>query len=206
LRQASFVLLVVSLLLAALSIRAVLTVKNLHIHRIQNYWVVYKGKLLLDIAILLFFCVVCVWVVGLGGVTRSPFSAILCLSPAVILIPWLTDRRRWYDAVFSAIAAHSEELADADTHRQVRRTMRILGVAPLVVVLLTLGLGQMAVAKLSAHEWFLVGDLEPVLSTVWYYSVYYALYYFSAASAILGVSFLNGPIRRFLQRLVALFR
>ena len=206
LQQVSLVLLLASLLLAGLSISAALTVKNLHVRRIQNYWIVYKGKLLLDIAILLFFCVVCLWVVGLGGVTRSPFSAILCLSPALILIPWFTDRRRWYDDVYSAIVAHNKKLADANTHRWVRRTMRILGVAPLIVVLLTLVFGQMAVAKLSAHQWFLAGDLEPVLSTAWYYSVYYALYYLSAAIAIFGMTFFNVPVPHFLQRLVARFR
>ena|GEM_PF-3880502 len=192
LQRVSFAFIVVSLLLAALSVVTSLTVGNVRVSRMRSYWVVYRGKVLIDFAVLVFFCVVCVWVIGLGGITRSPFAMLLCLSPALILISWFTERGSWYDSIRTAIAEHNAAIATLRIHTKVRRKMRMLGFVPLVVVTITLVLGQIAVARLSAHEWFLSGSLEEVLRTDWYYSRYYALYYLSAAIAIFGAT-----LRRF---------
>lgn len=188
LQRVSLALILASLLFAIGSIASIYTIRNLRVNKLRSYWVIYRGKLLLDFAILIFFMVVCAWVIGLGGITRSPFSAFLCLSPAILLITWFNDQPTRYNEVYSALTDYRPKLATQAIHDRVRKVVRVAGFLPLVVVLLTLILGQVAVARFAVYKWFLGGELQLrlVLQTSWYYKVYYAIYALSAAVVIFG--------------------
>jgi hypothetical protein len=175
-----------SLMLCIGSINTALTVRNLLVREIKSYWTLLKAKLLLNLAILLFFGCVCIWVVALGGVTRSPFSSLLCLSPAVLLLSWSRDDVSNYDAIYRAVSARNKQLPGKRSFDCARRLVRLLGFAPLLIIGATISAGQVGVARIAIHTWFLSGDLGPLLQTDWYYRVYYTLFYLSAAVTIFG--------------------
>jgi hypothetical protein len=155
---------------------------------VRSYWQVYSAKYSLDLGLVLLFGAVGAWVISLGGITRSPFACILSLTPAIFLITCLRDRKKDYEAVFSALEHHLTIKQAPAQHAAARRTSRILGVIPLVAVGLTMTLGQCLVARLALHDRILPppGTVAKVAATQWYVEVYYTIFFLSVGLAFYG--------------------
>lgn len=158
----------------------------------------YIPKLLISVSVLLFYTVVCAWVVLLGGITCSPFAALLSMSPVLLMIQIWRDRGADLDAYYCVC-----QKAWQDGQRQGWVLSRwcakwiVLGLSacPLVLVVGTLILGQVAVVRWEVHRLLLGDAVEKLPTSAWYVSMYYWLYYMSVVIAVFGVA-PSAPLRR----------
>ena len=85
-RDISTLLLILSMALAVVSGKSARDALDSQPAEIKWYTSLFFGKLLIASSVLVFFVVVCLWVVLLGGIMSSPFASLLSMSPMVILL------------------------------------------------------------------------------------------------------------------------
>lgn len=157
---------------------------------IVEYKRIYKGKLLLGFSVLLFFLVVCLWVLVLGGIMSSPFASLLSISPVLLSIQYFRDKTTNYDKILDALRPHWNNVSDEDLNRKNRVAKYVissLGMLPLGVVIVTLVGGQIWISCFDGHLLLLGNAFQEVIASTWYRKVYYCIFYMSVVIAAFGV-------------------
>jgi len=186
----SFLLLLASISTAVLSGWFTHYIMSEEVEHIKRYFSLFYGKILLGVSVLLFYIVVCWWVLLVGGITLSPFSTLLSMSPILLLIQMFRDKNSFYDSFHDTIkedweSSHNNQVIRG--HTTVKWTLIILNSFPLIIVVATLIIGQWAVCKLGIHEIILGKKIDLITNTEWYVMVYHVIYYLSVLIAIVGV-------------------
>ena len=157
---------------------------------VRRYVSLFYGKMLIGVSVLLFYVVVCWWILLLGGITLSPFAALLSMSPILLLVQAFRDRNRFYDSFYETIKdewCSYHQGQPIRGHQGIKWTLIVLNFCPLSLVLLTLFAGQWAVCRFSVHETMLGGSVTLVTGSGWYVNVYHVIYYLSVLIAVFGV-------------------
>ena len=182
--------LLISLFFAILSMVAFLKIRDVQINRFRNYWAIFYPKLLLGVSIFFFYLVICFWVITLGGIMSSPFSTLLSMSPILLMIQFFRDSRRSYDRIYITVNKALKQFKiriPKSTHVCVIRLLFVTRVVPIIIVILTLTLGQCSVIYFNVHHYMLSNTFDRILLSDWYCHVYHFLYYLSVIIALVGV-------------------
>lgn len=159
--------------------------------RIKNARVFFRPKLLINSAMLLFFLVICFWVISLGGILTSPYADLLAVSPIYLI--WQILRRE-EEGLYQRIledwrkVVNDKEETKKDIATTYLRWIRILQWSPLVIICLTVSLGEVLIRKINFHM-FILGkhDTAPIFDSMWYLATSYTVYFVAVLSTILGV-------------------
>lgn len=189
-RRVSALLLFSSIGLAVGSYIAVDSVQETRLKDLNRYASLFWGKILIGLAVLFFFAVICGWVILLGGIISSPFASALSMSPILLTIQLFRDRELNYRALYKNVGtrwASKKGMRAKNTHILMTRLVFILGLSPIVLVITTLIFGQACVSFLEAHKALLGTAYEKIVSSSWYFRVFFATYYLSVFIAVCGV-------------------
>lgn len=182
----SFIFLLLSLVTSVISGWCAHFVTRSNIKDIQKYSSLFYGKILIEISVIFFYLVICWWVILLGGIITSPFAALLSMSPILLLVQFFRDRNQEYDKFYNTIKEKWESLhknQQIKSHNFIKRTIIVLSSIPLILVVLTLSIGQ----YISSHFPILPNDIDVIISSHWYVTVYHCIYYISVFIAIFGI-------------------
>jgi hypothetical protein len=189
-QRISNLVLMTSLFFAILSMVAFLKIRDVQIDKFRNYWALFFPKLLLGVSIFFFYLVICFWMIALGGIMSSPFATLLSMSPILLMIQFLRDSRRSYDRIYITVNKALKQFEiriPKSTHILVKRTLCVTSIVPIIIVILTLILGQYSVIYFDIHRYLLSNTFDKILLSDWYCHVYHFLYYLSVIIATVGV-------------------
>lgn len=189
-RNYSTLLLILSLTFAVLSMLSVHKSLNSRFEEITNYFSLFYGKILIECSVLVFFLVVCLWVIVLGGIMRSPFACLLSMSPILLMIQLLRDKSDDYDALLGAFEPfwNTKTVTSISENDIIARKIIFwMQVAPIMLIVSTLLIGQYLISQYNIHEAILGNGFREVIESKWYYRLYYFCYYLSVVIAAIGV-------------------
>lgn len=182
--------LIISLSFAIFSFFSFLPLITVPIDSLRNYWFIFFPKLFLGVSIIFFYLVICFWIIALGGIMSSPFSTLLSISPILLMIQFFRDKHRSnhriYITVNKALKPFKIKIPKS-THVHVIKTLYLIQLVPIIIVILTLILGQFSVIYFNVHLYFLSDTFNTILKSDWYCHSYHFLYYLSVIIAVVGV-------------------
>lgn len=154
-----------------------------------GYFSIFAAKFILMVSILLFFVVVSMWFLVLGGIVSSPFASLLTISPILLTIQWLNDRPNSYDKILWVIKPHLVGYAVLGTarHNVIKWAIVLVGAAPIIVIIVTITVGQILVISLEIHNILTINKFEEIATSSWYLRVYITIYFLSILIAAFGV-------------------
>ena len=188
-QEISFLLLIGSMFLCISSGIVVNDILSKKPSEINKFCSLFYGKIFLNLSVMLFFFVVCMWVMVLGGILSSPFAMLLAMSPILLTIQYFRDRHVDYQKLVKILGKYicgnpNCTVPDAKT---VKMYVEVTASIPIFVVIVTLSVGQFFVETVNLPNYLLTNELENILKTNWYYVVYYLTYYLSIIIASFGV-------------------
>jgi len=184
-KSLSFLLLIISLGTAMLSFIAVDTVQKRYLKDLSRFFSLFIGKILINFSVLLFFLVVCSWVILLGGIISSPFATILSISPVLLTIQFIQDHKIDFDNIYKMI--NKDKNISLRSKNTTKKVVLLSSFIPIFVVCLTLIIGQYCISNYNLHEYLLNNKFCEILKSDWYTKVYFFTYYFSVFIAAFGV-------------------
>ncbi len=152
-------------------------------------------KIILESGILIIFGVICFWVVTLGGVLSSPFGSLVVVSPIFFVIEYL----RWKDVknylkMVSKIAVTASDSSPQGGYAQLKiierkliKAINALNLCVVVLILLTVTLGEYSVQKYNLHLQYNDKAINQLLGTNWKLTLSYIVYYFSVLATFFNV-------------------
>jgi len=184
----SFLTLIACIGLAVYSAWVVMDVSQSSTKEIEGYFSLFKGKFILMISILLFFMVISMWFMVLGGIVSSPFASLLTISPILLTIQWVRDRPTNYDKILWAIKPHLIGAADCGTKRHdiIKWVIALIGAAPIIVIVATITCGEFLIIRLELHKTLTSNSFEDITASQWYLRAYIITYFFSIVVAAFG--------------------
>jgi hypothetical protein len=189
-QNVSFFILGLCLFLTLYSSIAVIWTATTMTDELEGYYSLYKGKIALMVSVVLFFVVISLWFIILGGIVSSPFASLLTISPILLTIQCIRDRPINYDRILWAIKPHlSGKAAVGISHHDfIKRLILILGILPVFVIGSTVTVGEALIVKIKIHEKLTLNKFESIVQTAWYLRVYIAVYFISIAIAVFGMT------------------
>lgn len=156
---------------------------NKDIDEITRYHCIFRSKNLINISVILFFLIVSIWVIFLGGIMTSPFATLLSMSPILLSIQLFREKRFKIDKILIILANNQKRrITDHDKQkwRIYKRINKSLGFFPLILITITLILGyyDLSIIKCKIIE---------ISKTTWFFRLYRITYYISVFIAIFGV-------------------
>lgn len=157
----------------------------------RTFW---KLKLDVDLLVQVFILTVCVWVLTLGGVLRSPFGALLAAGPVFLVWQVVGDHQVkalrklvtvWLDD--NGIDGPVRESHLRELNARIAQLQR-LSALPLWTVLATIVLGEVVVLQFDLPELLLGGSsaLEAVRHGAWFIGVGYGTFYLSVFGVLIA--------------------
>jgi len=187
-QRVSVLILLLCIGLAIYSSYVIRNVAKCMTNDLEMYCALYIGKLTLMLSVFLFFTVISLWFMILGGVVSSPFASLLTISPILLTVQWARDRPSNYDKILWAIRPYLSSKAAVGTsyHKIIKWLILILGILPIFVIISTVTVGEALIVKLKIHDKLTQNNFESIVQTSWYVRVYIAVYFISMAVAVFG--------------------
>lgn len=189
-KNISFLILIVCLVTSVVSAMVVRSVLDCNLANLSRFFSLFIGKMLISASVLLFFMVVCAWVILLGGIMSSPFATILSISPVLLTIQFIQDRKIDFNEIYNAVNQYWVTInSDSDLagKKFTERIVLFASFFPILLVIITLVVGQYYISNHGLHELLLNNNFSAIIATDWYSHVYFFTYYFSVAIAAFGV-------------------
>lgn len=153
-------------------------------------------KILIDLAVMLFFTVICLWIIAFGGILKSPVAGLLTISPIFIAMQ-LIGRRDLALSVeeFSHFVNTSNPTEQIEVYNA--KIQRWLGFSIISNSLLSV---LIIVASITYFEWDIKDGILDLISlpnsifitdnnvfkTEWFFMTCYSVYYLSIVSVFVG--------------------
>lgn len=190
------VILIISIIFCLLSSAMALTLQRSKLEEISNRYKLLIPKWLLEMGIFLVFSVVCFWVFILGGILKSPFGAILVISPFFFIIEFV----RWRDiSKYKNLALKWREIKKKDKgldeitlEKEIKwyRYTNYINILIVIVIILTVSVGEYVVKAYNVNLLFLGSKMnyEMIVKTTWFLVLSYIFYYISLLIVLYGKS------------------
>lgn len=171
----SFIFLILAMAMCVFSFSSVFKYKDIKIDTISSCRFIFLPKILINISLILFFITVALWIFSLGGIRHSPYGTLLSMSPVLMSIQFYRDKHSDYSKLYDLLILQNANIKTASNWKQLEKWTKHLGVAPLMIIVLTLILGCFNF------------NLINVSHTDWFNTLYYSLYFLSVIIAFVGV-------------------
>jgi hypothetical protein len=189
-KNASFLVLILCLITTIVSGMSVWSILDCNLGNLSRFFSLFIGKILISLSVFLFFMVICSWVILLGGIMSSPFATILSISPVLLTVQFVQDRKIDFNSIYQAINNEWLSINSNSNLSGKKFTEKIVlfsSFIPILIVLVTLIVGQYYISNHGLHEMLLSNSFSDIISTEWYRHVYFFTYYISVAVAAFGV-------------------
>lgn len=155
----------------------------------------FYPKITVSIAVLLFFISLCIWVVLLGGVIKSPFGSVLLLSPIFFVLEFIRkeDIKKYHNFMnycLSRQESQAKKKIEIERFQKYVRLVRILQFLPLLFILITIIFGELSVYFGKIHLFLLNCDIKAynvLIQTNWFTAMSYSLYYSSIIAMTISI-------------------
>ncbi len=183
-RNYSYGLIFVGILLSGVSMMQVYRVQNDDIKEFDTPIRIFYAKISISISGILTFTAVCLWVLFLGGVLKSPFASTFSISPLLITVQYFRDKDDFhtYERILCILSKHSDDDGKyLKWGQKFIQTTRPISIVPIVIVILTITVGEFAIARPIYKV------LGSILELNQSNRSYYIIYYLSVFIATSGV-------------------
>lgn len=181
----SVILLGLSLVCSAFSANFAHNLQQKNIQDINNFKSALRPKVLINVSITIYFVVVTMWIVALGGIKNSPFASMLAVSPILYVFNLILPSKSQRNAYEIFLKAYFEANSNVSSHSFERKCLKYfdsverLNLAPVIVFCIALLLG---IPVIDLHD----GNLDTVLSSTWYNNTYLLIYFLSVLVSAFG--------------------
>ena len=188
--QKSSLILIGSAIFLALSSRAYARyILDKNVYSIKHYSYILFSRFTINIAIILFFFVVCMWVIILGGILNSPFASLLTISPIIIFVQ-LFDAKIDYDKIFEVFEkVKNQGKTSRKMHHKpsLNKFMYLFEITPALLVFLTIICGEILINKCNLTHEILKTEYEKIFSSNPINTLHYIVFCLSILIAIFGI-------------------
>lgn len=150
-------------------------------------------KIVVQGAVISFFVILGVLVVMLGGVLKSPFAALLTVSPIYYVVHILTNKDiEEYRLIIEEWVKYTDTGKRDSIKNEIEKSVRLvkaLDYVPVIIIVLVVVPGELLVLLMDLHHIILGGEslYAEILKSGWYTKTAYLVYYVAIVGAAVVV-------------------
>ena len=188
-KDVTFLVLIFCLAIIALNFYWYDKLGNINIGKVISYRQLFFGRIAILFALGLFYFIICLWVMLLGGIMNSPFTSMLTISPIITLVHVYQDYNSNYYEIIDAANKHAsipESKIISPNDSKYRNRITILNLIPLIFALLTITIGEYFVTTHDLSIILLNSSYKEILASDDYCTIYYIIFGISFSIAVFG--------------------